>query len=92
MHFTALGSEGYCTPSFTSPHSGGNQEGVSGEGRGPPSRSSLAQTLLVCRSGHPLDIPTLEDSPGKISLSQGALVHPEPQWLQLLIWHLSGVS
>lgn len=28
--------------------------------------------------------------PDRIVLSQGALQHPESQWLQLTVWHLSG--
>ncbi|XP_058037816.1 uncharacterized protein LOC131197588 [Ahaetulla prasina] len=28
----------------------------------------------------------------QIALSQGALTHPEPQWLQLTVWRLSGTS
>ncbi|XP_058021197.1 S1 RNA-binding domain-containing protein 1 isoform X2 [Ahaetulla prasina] len=29
--------------------------------------------------------------PSRVSLSQGALVHPDPLWLQLTAWRLSGV-
>lgn len=30
--------------------------------------------------------------PGRLSLCQGAISHPEPQWLQLAVWHLKGSS
>lgn len=48
-----------------------------------PRRSWFADLVNLSIS-LPWQIP-----PDRISLYQGAIVHPEPQWLQLAIWHLN---
>lgn len=40
---------------------------------------------MVHRSGQPVGRPTLDNSCREVSLSQGPITHPEPQWLRLAV-------
>ncbi|XP_034279732.1 uncharacterized protein LOC117669420 [Pantherophis guttatus] len=65
MFSAVLGLRICSTFSSNSPHPKGHQEGVRGKGGDSFSHPTLPQTPLVCRSGQPLSLPSLENSPGQ---------------------------
>ncbi|XP_039218217.1 uncharacterized protein LOC120316552 isoform X1 [Crotalus tigris] len=76
-----------CIPTCFSDTSN-HQEDIAGTSGGDTHCTALAKMALVCQSRKPIYISTMEDS----SLNQGSLLHPDPQWLQLTTWRLSGIS
>lgn len=86
------GPWGFSTPSPVVTDPQGDQEDLSGMCGSASGGTSLAQVELVCQPDQSFHRPPLENSPG-VGLSQpGGFLHPEPQWLKLIFWHLRGTS